>query len=341
METRAHPIKSSFERGAVKGWQGFLWMGKIILPVSFATFLLDYSGWLDRIDGWLEPLMGTIHLPAMAALPLLAGLLTGIYGAIAAMSVLPFTVDQMTLMAVFLLIAHSLIQEGLVQRQSGCPAWMATAVRLGAAVLTVFLLGWLVGPETVQNVAAGPSVSTRLMFWPALQGWAAAMAWLSLKILFIITALMIFMDMLKRYRLIDKVARIIEPFMGLLGLDRQVGVLWMTAAVFGITYGGAVIVAETRERRLPPDQLKTLHVSIGINHAMVEDPSLFLPLGIHPFWLWIPRLVTAVAFTQAYRLWLWMKKRRQPIAGITVPLDGSWEPCMPETGLYVDDYKAP
>ena len=323
MEPLTHPIKTSFERGVTKGWQGFLWMSKIILPVSFVTFLLDYSGGLDQMDSWLEPLMGAIHLPAMAALPLLAGLLTGIYGAIAAISVLPFTVDQMTLLAVFLLIAHSLIQEGLVQRQSGCPVWMATAVRLAAAVLTVFVLGWMVGPESTEKAAGDPLASVRTMFWPAMRGWAATMAWLSMKILLIIMALMIFMEILKRYRLIDRVVRIIEPILGLLGLDRQVGVLWMTAVVFGITYGGAVIVAETRERRLSPDQLKTLHVSIGINHAMVEDPSLFLPLGVHPFWLWIPRLVTAVAFTQAYRLWLWMKKSRQPIAGVTVPLDGS------------------
>jgi len=45
---------------------------------------LDFSGWLDRMDGWLEPLMGVIHLPAMAAL----SLLTGIYGAIAGITVM-------------------------------------------------------------------------------------------------------------------------------------------------------------------------------------------------------------------------------------------------------------
>jgi hypothetical protein len=298
-------------------------MSKIILPVSFATFLLDYSGWLDRMDGWLEPLMGAIHLPAMAALPLLAGLLTGIYGAIAAMSVLPFTVDQMTLIAVFLLIAHSLIQEGLVQHQSGCPAWMATAVRLAAALMTVFVLGWVMGPQTVQQAVAAAQSSARVLFWPAVIGWAKAMAWLSLKILLIVMCLMIFMDLLKQFHLIDKVVRVIGPFLGLLGLDRQVGMLWMTAALFGITYGGAVIVAETRDCRLSPEQLKTLHVSIGINHAMVEDPALFLPLGIHPFWLWFPRLFAALAFTQAFRLWLWAKNSRRPIADVNISLDGS------------------
>ena len=314
--------KTMLQRGAAKGWRGFVWMFKIILPVSFATFLLDYSGWLTRMDGLLEPLMGAIHLPAMAALPLLAGLLTGIYGGIAAMSVLPFTVDQMTLIAVFLLIAHSLIQEGVVQHQSGCSAWMATSVRLLAAVLTVSMVGWLLGPETVQKAAGGPSVSAPAEFWPALKGWAAAMTWLSLKIMIIITGLMIFMEILKQYHLIEKVMRFIEPFLGLLGLDRQVGMLWMTAAVFGITYGGAVIVAETRDRQLPPEQLTPLHVSIGINHAMVEDPSLFLPLGIHPFWLWIPRLVVAVAFTHAYRLWQWKIKRHRCVAMRSAPVDG-------------------
>jgi Fe2+ transport system protein B len=322
VEPIPHPFKTIVEQGAAKGWRGFVWMFKIILPVSFATFLLDFSGWLVRIDALLEPLMGAIHLPAMAALPLLAGLLTGIYGAIAAMSVLPFTVDQMTLMAVFLLIAHNLIQEGLVQHQSGCPAWMATAVRLFAAVLTVIVAGWILGPETAQKTSGGPLVVDPVAFWPAMKGWAAGMAWLNLKILLIITALMIFMEFLKQYRLIEKVMRFIEPFLGLMGLDRQVGMLWMTAAVFGVTYGGAVIVAETRERRLPSEQLKPLHVSIGINHAVIEDPALFLPLGIHPLWLWVPRLLAAVAFTHAYRIWRWTKKRRRPIAVSTAPVDG-------------------
>lgn len=302
-------ILPSFKRGTTRGWQGFLWMIKIILPVSFITFLLDYSGWLGQLDGLLEPLMGAIHLPAVAALPIVAGLLTGIYGAIAAMSVLPLTVAQMTLIAVFLLIAHSLIQEGMVQHRSGFSAWSATWVRLIAAVATVALLGWVIGPETAHQTTAHASSPVRLAFWPEIGDWAIEMAWLCLKILIIITALMIFMQLLEQYRIIEKVVRLIEPFLGAMGLNRQVGMLWITAAVFGITYGGAVIVAETKKQTISPENLKTLHVSIGINHAMVEDPTLFLPLGIHPFWLWIPRLITAVVFTQTYRLWLKLKKK--------------------------------
>ena len=309
-------------QGTAKGWRGFVWMLKIILPVSLLTFLLEYSGWLNRMDAFLEPLMGVLHLPAMVALPLLVGLLAGIYGGIAAMSVLPFTVNQMTLIAVFLLIAHNLVQEGLVQHRSGCPAWLATVVRLAAALVTVYGIGWFLGSDTVQGVGGGGSPAAPApAFWPALQQWGATMTWLTLKMLLIIVVLMIAMEMLKQYHLIEKVVRVIEPLLGLLGLDRKVGFLWLTAALLGITYGGALIVEETREGQLQPQQLKPLHVSIGINHAMLEDPALFIPMGIHPFWLWIPRLFVAVLFTHLYRLWDWVQRRRS-LATETVSMDG-------------------
>jgi hypothetical protein len=186
-------------------------------------------------------------------------------------------------------------------------------------VLAVWGIGLVLGPDTVRPLSGESMAHDSVALWPTLWGWAADMAGLSLKILLIITALMIVMEILKQFRVIDKVVRIIEPFLGLLGLDRSVAILWLTAAVFGITYGGAVIVEETRERRIGADQLKTLHVSIGINHAMVEDPALFLPLGIHPFWLWIPRLVIAVVFTHCYRLWLLIRRRRRSV-GARAPI---------------------
>ena len=45
-----------------------------------------------------------------------------------------------------------------------------------------------------------------------------------------------------------------------------------------------------------------LHVSIGINHSMVEDPALFLALGIGGFWIWVPKLVAAAVAEDALRL---------------------------------------
>lgn len=75
-----------------------------------------------------------------------------------------------------------------------------------------------------------------------------------------------------------------------------------------MAYGGAVIVEESRELRLTPEEVEKLQISIGINHSMIEDPLLFLPLGINPFWLWVPRLVAAVAAVYLISAWFGAKK---------------------------------
>ena len=118
MQNTNNKFRHSLTTGLAKGWSGFVWMLKILVPISLLTSLLAWSGWIYRLDFLLEPVMGVIGLPPVAALPFIAGLLAGPYGAIAAMAPLPLTIDQMTLLAIFLLISHNLIQEGVIQSKS-------------------------------------------------------------------------------------------------------------------------------------------------------------------------------------------------------------------------------
>ena len=48
-------IKSIALAGLKKGWDGFFWMLKILIPVSFFTFLLESSGLLGQIDFIFQP----------------------------------------------------------------------------------------------------------------------------------------------------------------------------------------------------------------------------------------------------------------------------------------------
>ncbi len=127
-----------------------------------------------------------------------------------------------------------------------------------------------------------------------LKGWTFDFIPLALQIFFIIMPLMVLLELMKVFNMIHYIVKAISPLLALMGLSRVTGVLWLTAALFGLTYGAAVIVEETRKNCFSKDELARLHLSIGINHAMIEDPALFLPLGIPLFWLWIPRLGAAV-----------------------------------------------
>ncbi|MCP3952172.1 MAG: iron transporter [Desulfobacterales bacterium] len=307
-------VKKILHTGIGKGWRGFIWMLKIIVPVSFFVLLLQYSGWLHSLDFLLEPAMQVMGLPAVAALPLIVGMLTGIYGGIAAMIVLPLTQAEMTLIAIFLLISHSLIQEGIIQGKSGINPIMATVIRLAGSVVTVIAVSCFLPTETGMESAALVSSSTAATFAALLKKWCVATAWLALQILVIIVSIMVTLEAMKTYKLIDHLVRGLNPILKILGLDRNVGMLWLAAAIFGIAYGGAVIIEEIRQGHYDREELKRLHLSIGINHSMIEDPLLFLPLGIGAFWLWIPRLLAAVAAVNAYNFFMKLKKsHRAPV----------------------------
>ncbi len=311
IDTFGAKMGASLRAGMGKGWSGFWWMLRILVPVSLATMLLHHSGLLSRLDPLLAPLTTLLHLPPAAALPLLVGMLTGIYGGIAAMVALPFSSTEMTLIAVFLLISHNLIQEGIIQGKSGLHPLKATLIRLSASVVTVLMVAPFLPTASGAFSNSGTIATVHQSLLQALQAWGVATFWLTLKILVIILALMIMLEILKQLNLVPFLVGLLWPLMRLMGLERNVGLLWLTAVIFGVAYGAAVIVEEAREGRFSRRELERLHVSIGINHSMVEDPALFLSLGLGAFWLWLPRLLTAVAAVYLLDLWHLLRRKAE------------------------------
>lgn len=304
-------IEKPVKEGIKKGWNGYVWLLKILIPISFFTAILEYSGCLGHIDFILEPVMGFIHLPPSAALPILAGMLTGIYGAVAALTVLELTKAQITLVAIFALISHALIQEGVVQSKSGLNAFKATIVRLGASMVTVWVVGFFMDAGSIPTAVSGGFSSDTPPFFAMLKTWSVATFWLSAKILAIIMTLMILLESLKAFHLIPKIVKTLSPLLKILGLKREVGLMWVAAVFFGISYGAAVIVEEAKEGKFDPIELEKLQISIGINHSMVEDPALFLPFGINMLWLWIPRIITAIVAVRIYKIWIRLYSREK------------------------------
>ena len=307
----SNKLKEGLKSGLRKGLDGFVWIMEILIPVSIFTALIAWSGWLNRVDFLLQPIMSLLSLPAVAALPLLIGMLTNIYGGIAAMAVLPFSRDQMTLMAIFLLIAHNLIQEGVVQAKSGIHPVKATLFRLAAAVFTVIAVAPFFDISTTVLATEGYSPETHQPFIEAMQEWGLTTLSLSIKIFAIIMCVLTSLEILKTFDLITPMVKLLNPMLKIMGLNKKVGFLWLTAVTFGVAYGGAVIVEEVKAGHLSNEELEELHLSIGINHALVEDPSLFLSLGLSPFWLWVPRIIVAILAERLLTLWRVFRRRKK------------------------------
>ncbi len=302
-------MRAATDIGLRKAFRSYLWLLKILIPISFATALLDHAGWIQNLDFILEPVMGLLSLPAAAALPILIGMTAGVYGAIASMAVLPLSVDHMTIVTVFVLIAHNLPQEGVIQAQSGIGFLKTTLTRIAAAVLTCLAVAWCLQPAAeINSTPFSTNGHLSVAFGAFLQTWLGDMLQLATKILVIVIGVMLAIEGMKAFNLIGVCVRVFAPFLKMMGLDHRAGVLWLTGVLFGLAYGGAVIVEESRELRLTPVEVEKLQISIGINHSMIEDPLLFLPFGINPLWLWVPRLAAAVAAVYLISAWFGFKK---------------------------------
>ncbi|MGA9178220.1 MAG: nucleoside recognition domain-containing protein [Desulfobacterales bacterium] len=307
MNPDQNKLRYGLNSGIQKGWRGFVWMLKIIVPISFLTVLLEYSGWIHHIDFILKPAMNLLSLPPMAALPLIVGMLTGIYGGIASMVVLPLTNNEMTLIAIFLLISHNLIQEGIIQGQSGLNPFKATLFRLTASSVTVIIVARFLGSETVRLAEKNLSAAIQKPLFIMMKSWFTATLYLSLKIFVIIMVIMILLEIMKVFNIIHHIVKVLNPLLKAMGLNQKVGLLWLTAVVFGVAYGGAVIVEEAKEGHIEKEELEKLHLSIGINHSMIEDPALFLSLGLSAFWLWVPRLILAIVAVRLLHIYYKLK----------------------------------
>lgn len=309
MDNKKILLNTGLRVGLKKGWDSFLWIMKIVLPISLITAMLAWSCWLQHLDFILSPAMGLLSLPSLAALPLIIGMLANIYGAIAAMVILPFTTVQMTLMGIFLLTAHNLIMEGIIQARSGLHPLKATLFRLVAATATVMLVALFLTDLQAANHSISSAATTAVPFLQMLRDWAWTTLLLGVKIFVICIVLLTMLEILKAMGWITTIVNILSPFLKIMGLDKKLGFLWVTAVVFGLNYGGAVIVEEAKNGSMTKRDLEMLHLSIGINHSMVEDPPLFIALGLSAFWLYIPRLIMAIVATRLMHLWFRFKKQ--------------------------------
>jgi hypothetical protein len=304
-------LKTGLRTGIKKGWSSFVWICKIIIPVSFLAALLQWSGWLGHLDFLLHPVMSLINLPAAAALPIIIAMSVSFYAAIAIMVALPFTIEQITLIALFITIAHMLIAEGIIQHKSGLNIIKATLMRIGAAILAVLVVSQFF-TDTSQSVSLPASLAIDTPFIEVLKVWAIDTLGLCGRVFAIIMLVMMALYSLESLGWLKYLRQFFRPLMKVLGLSDRAVTMWVAGAGFGLIYGSAVIMEEAKKEALTKQELEQVHISIGINHSIVEETALFLALGVNPLWLLIPRFVVAIIAVHTLRAIQFLKGKLLP-----------------------------
>ena len=282
-----------------------LWIIRIIVPVSFVVTLLDFYGIIEWISTFTEPLFRLIGLQGNAAVVYFSSLFLPLYAPIAIIATLPLSLREITILALMCLITHNLPIECAVQRRSGTPFWQTLVLRLTFSILGGFLLN-LILPEslslTTQTETLTATTSQPSTLNSQLLNWLTNTASLCVKIILIITALMYGQFLLKRYGIINKIARPLAPLMRLCGLHPNSAFLWLVAQIVGLTYGAGIMAQEIEESGADREELHRINLHICVNHSLIEDTAIFCMLGVAWHFLIIPRLIFAILIVNTYNI---------------------------------------
>jgi hypothetical protein len=163
--------------------------------------------------------------------------------------------------------------------------------------------------DTSQSVILPASLAVNTPFIEVLKGWAIDTLGLCGRVFVIIMVVMMALYSLGSLGWIKYLHQFFRPLMKVLGLSDRAITMWIAGAGFGLIYGSAVIMEEAKKETSTKQELEHLHISIGINHSIVEETALFLVLGVNPLWLLIPRFLTATIAVHALRAIQYLRRR--------------------------------
>ncbi len=284
-----------------KAGQTSWWLLKIIIPISLLVSLLQYWGIIAQFATVLAPAFSLIGLPGESAIVFISSFFLPLYAPIAILATLTLNLREITILALMCLISHNMIVETAIQKKTGSSAFIMFTLRICTSFIAAIILNWLL-PAQMGSVGVAHKPTQFLTFNEMLTAWVVSAGWLVFKITVIVTGLMMLQSIMKEFKVLDFLAKLLSPFMRIMGLSDNSSFLWFVSQTLGLTYGSAIVLEAIEKHEIEAANANLLNYHIALNHSLLEDTLLFVAIGVPANWLVIPRFAFAIAVVWFVRL---------------------------------------
>jgi hypothetical protein len=120
----------------------------------------------------------------------------------------------------------------------------------------------------------------------------------------IMLPIMIFLEYIRHYNLLEKISAYFYWLTRLLTLPPGAVFPLLVGLFIGILNGAAVIVEYGRQGILSKRDLMLIGVFLAVNHSIIEDNLLLASLGANPGVLILARFLLAFLLTRGMAFWL-------------------------------------
>ncbi len=273
---------------------------KITIPIIILTKLFNEFGLTAYIGMILSPVMELIGLPGSMGFVWATAMLTNLYGAMIVFASLApaasLSVAQVTILTTLMLVAHSLPVELRIAQKSG-PRFRAMLL---LRLIGAFVLGWILHQiYTWSGSLQEPftmlwNPPSRNVSWPM---WIMGECKNVLYIFLIIIVLLLVMKFLRYIGLTQLLTRLLAPILSALGIGRNAAPITIIGMLMGITYGGGLIIQETRSGSMSNRDIFFSLTLMGLTHSLIEDTLLMMAIGGHLSGILAGRLLFSLGVT--------------------------------------------
>jgi hypothetical protein len=240
---------------------------QLVVPIYIIADVLYFYNILSYVAFIFEPFTSILDLPPEAALAIISGVFLNLYAAVAFAAPLDLTVQQWSILAIFLGVCHSLIVENIIIRKLGISSFYSYSLRLFGGLLigysaTFLPHNWFESTITTEIFEK----ETYNSFIALLLGSFYNAILLTIKIIILISILIFIMDFIKNLSFIKKSSKNISKSFSII-----VGIF------LGITYGAGILIKESNN--LSKNDVFYISTFLMICHAIIEDTLLFVIFG--------------------------------------------------------------
>lgn len=312
---------------------------RVMVPVFLLVSVLEALGWIEVAGQWLAAPLEWVGIGPRAAIALLVGLFAGLYAAIGTMASLGMTPVEALPVALFLQFAHALPMEAAVAHQGGANGWHHALARVGMGILaaaTAPLLAPLAGLDQTAGPAAGPASAPATAAEPQAFGevFLRSLGDLGETLVLLVAILAVItlvIQLLEQSGWLERWSEATAPWMQKVGWTGEAALPVVTGLFAGLIYGAGVMIERFQRGRLDRRVGWELFLFLGACHSVLEDPFIFVPVGVGPGILLPVRLAAGglVLLVLAWRQRFGARTAQSPVG----PEGQQAEPGSPRSAL--------
>jgi len=273
---------------------------KIMIPILLLVKALELLGATDYLATLLSPMMGALGLPAEMGIvwagTLLSNIYTGMVLFVSEPSASELSVQQVTVLGLLMLIAHSLPVELRVAQKIGVSLILSLVIRMLTAYAAAWLYFWMT------RYLSGASEPAVILWNPNIEhehqtlfAWLVSQAGMLLQIVVIVAILVVMLRIIRFLKLDRLIHLVLRPILPLLGLTEKAVNVVLVGMTLGLSYGGGLLIQEGRQGGLSARELFFSVCLLLLCHGLIEDTLLILLLGADIYGILVFRLIFSFA----------------------------------------------